>query len=380
MIRSKNKYDRIACFGYYGKRNIGDDLILAELLDHIHGLAEESKVTVFSDNDDILRLIPNEMDVEIKRRSIKNLLREAMRADLFICGPGGLFPNRETIMLAVWNLIALILWMRGRKLLFLGVGIGQENLGSSLCRFLLRSMIRHSAGFSTRQEGLDIALGDEFQGSDFIVAADVILSLKPNVSLASKSNKVVGVALANIFLDEGEKEKFASEFAMRLDTLCEEGFELRLFSFTEGKDDELNSLVVNHMKHAEKTTRLSFPNNPYEIINELNKAQLVIAMRFHALVISSLLRIPCSIISYSEKLDDLAKRLAVADYLIRFCPNKDQYFGEYIPFDAERFNHILRATIKDQSQIEKKYDINLPCLVESSMRNWELLTSVVKRS
>lgn len=40
---------KIACWGYYGKQNLGDDLILAELYKHIRANAPNADVLIFSD-------------------------------------------------------------------------------------------------------------------------------------------------------------------------------------------------------------------------------------------------------------------------------------------------------------------------------------------
>ena len=78
---------KIACWGYYGKDNIGDDILLAELLKRLWQYAGDAKITVFSDQKiPYMRTLCE--SVSICPRSSKELLHQSIVSDLIICGGG----------------------------------------------------------------------------------------------------------------------------------------------------------------------------------------------------------------------------------------------------------------------------------------------------
>lgn len=79
---------KISCWGYYGKDNTGDDLLLAELLKRIKQYAEDALITIFSDQEiPYIRTLYE--STHICPRSSKDLFHQSLVTDVMICGGGG---------------------------------------------------------------------------------------------------------------------------------------------------------------------------------------------------------------------------------------------------------------------------------------------------
>lgn len=72
---------RILLWGWYGFENLGDDLLLDTMLQHLQG-----EITVPMNKSYALQNV-NEVS-----RSYKELVLGAFKNDVLIIGPGGLFP------------------------------------------------------------------------------------------------------------------------------------------------------------------------------------------------------------------------------------------------------------------------------------------------
>lgn len=381
--KAKRNCTNIACWGYYGERNLGDDLILQNLLNFLQRRMPDANVLIHSNSDDITRLIPNGLDTTIVKRSILSSAVSCITADLIICGPGGLFPHHNTKKLLFWNILLLFTKMFGKKLVFVGIGIGQGNFNSAFDRYLLRNLIVYSERFVTRQKGIPeyVRLKRKNAGS-CVEASDVLFSVyqnEQNTDYQERGHKIV-LSLADVFNDDEEgKRTFLIGISQSLNKLIELGYTLTLLTFTDKKDNALNQELVKHIVNSKKVCICPFPENPSDILAEFAEAELCISMRFHSLVLASCFNIPCCVIAYSEKLDDVASRLNLSDFLVRVCSNKKTYYHEKIPFDAKHFEHILFQLISKKGYIRDSMSENFYTIIKESETNWFMLDQILSK-
>lgn len=373
----------IACWGYYGERNIGDDLILQNLLKFLQQRIPDANVRVHSNSDDVKRLSPNGLHITVVNRSILESVVSCITADLIICGPGGLFPHHNTKKLIFWNILLLLTKLFGKRMAFIGIGIGLGNFNSTFDRFLLRNLVIHSDRFVTRQKGIPeyIHLRDK-DLHRCVEASDVLFSvyqIKKFKQSQARDKKIV-LSLADVFSDKREdKHIFLAGISQSLNKLIELGYTLTLLTFTDEKDAILNQELIKYIDASEKVCVFPFPENPQDILTEFAGAEICISMRFHALVIASCLNIPCCVIAYSEKLDDVANRLNLSKFLVRICSDKKTYYHKRIPFDAKYFERILFELLSKRTDIQNSMSEDLDIIIRESEINWYLLDRLLSQ-
>lgn len=368
----------VACWGFYGRRNVGDDLMLKELLARIGRICPAAHVRVLSASDDVTRLVPDGLSVEVAAHTARALLSACLSADLLIVGPGGLFPHKNTAKLVVFNLAIDLMRLRGRHACFVGIGVGQGCFATSTDRALLRRLVRHSDAFLTRQAGmarqLDLPSADDGR---FAEVADALFA-PTQVPPARPRPGCVAFALADVFEDQqDQRQAFLRGLAPLVDEFVEGGHRVRLLSFTAGRDERLNEALRVLCAHPESVEVVGFPEDPARMLELMGEAEFCVCMRFHALVFASLLRIGCCMVSYSDKMDDVAARLGLADRLVRVGVFSDQYFGAVIPFDAERFSEIARRALAERDVIAAQLAANVPALERLGARNWDELAALL---
>lgn len=363
---------KIACWGYYGKQNLGDDLILAELLKYLQEFAPDAEVTVFSNTKKAH--VSTGGHICFCQRSAKELIRASLTQDVLICGPGGLMPQRSTRKLLLWVFLALIMKVRRRSLLFLGLGIGCQNFQHRTDRLLLRLLVILSRAFVVRQNGVNAALKTDRARE----AADVVFAVQP-VHRLEKEPKSIVFSLAHVFGNTADDEcrKFVDGMVRIIDDLMAEGYTIHFVEFTKGNDMYLYQRILEQLHAPENVKIHPYSDNPYAMIDVFQKAELCICMRFHSLVLAAITNTPCCIISYSDKMDDVANRLDLMDYAVQICPISTLYYGRLISFNEQQFSGVLRQLIKNQSAVKKQL-MNKVCVLQEKARiNWDALSNVI---
>lgn len=109
------KKQKILNWAWYGFENLGDDLLMNTMLRHIHGDVTVPMKTPYA--------MPNVKQV---KRSYKELVLVAFHYDVLIIGPGGLFPFDNRFKVLIYYLITRLWILKGRKVIFFGIGISED--------------------------------------------------------------------------------------------------------------------------------------------------------------------------------------------------------------------------------------------------------------
>ena len=366
---------KIACWGYYGKQNLGDDLILAELCKYIQKSAPDADITVFSDEQNPEKVC-NSGTIQCCPRSAKALLRASVTQDILICGPGGLMPQRGTGKLLLWIVLAMIMRIRRKSLLFLGLGIGQQNFEHAIDRFLLKILVNLSREFVVRQKGVNDALKTQ----KVLETADVVFAVEQE-NIMEKQPKSIVFSFASVFgnLAGDECCRFVANMAKTAETLLASGYTIHLVEFTKDRDMHLYRQLLQHLSNTENVVIHPYEGNPYSMIQVFQKAQLCICMRFHSLVLAAVTHTPCCVIAYSDKMDDVAQRLGITDYTMQICPISNLYYGRLISFDGEKFNEVLNRLIDNHETLSLHMSNAVNDLQKQARTNWNVLAEVIRR-
>ncbi len=369
----------IACWGYYGKNNIGDDLLLAELLKHLREYAADAEITVFSDQK-IPYMSSLCKSMSICPRSTKELLRQSLVSDVLICGGGGLFAQRNTKKLVLWLVLALIMRVRRRSLVCVGLGIGHQNFEYMLDRMIWRMFIYLSRGVVVRQSGVAAALGIK-NSHKLIEAADMVFGLdQTKITACEKETNSVVFALANVFGFEKntDRHEFFDGMAEVINNCLEKQYVVHLIEFTSPQDRYLYDEILKRTNVPRGgVVYHEYLNNPYDVVSIFRQARFAVCMRFHSLVISAISQTPCCVLSYSDKIDDIVERLNLDKYAIQFSDDSGLYYKKENRFDLSQFKGVFESMIEDEDIIKKWLSEGSKQMQSLSVKNWGVLKDVI---
>lgn len=299
---------RVLLAGWVGSTNLGDELVAAGMLRLCDAVGAEP--LVLSRDPTATRSVHHRPAVGA------DLLTAALaagRVGAGILGGGGLVQD-ETSPLNLPYHFARVAALSARAVPWAGVGLGVGPLHTKVGR-RLASTLRGATRVSVRDQGsADLLAGIGVRGVE--VAADLAFHLPPP-SVAP--DDVVTVSLRPWIGSGGHvlpvgwrrdvdttPEWFLEAAAGQLDALAETtGLRIRFVALQTDRDHALHERVADRMR-----TSPDFRTPGLEsVVSEIARGQLIVAMRYHALIAAVLGARPAVAIGYSPKVEALATEL-----------------------------------------------------------------------
>ena len=314
----------IFLFGYYGCGNVGDDLLLAVLLEKLLKSASNVRVKCLLAPD-----IPRDARVtflELEKILADRSRRAPIRLGLFliqiwkalrgvrslIFGGGTLFhaSGGAPTNLLILASVAVLARLRGAKVAAIGVGVGK--IRGFLPRALLSAILRLSSDFAVRdRSSLDNCWG--LGGSDKVrLTADLVfLYPLPPRTPALRLHPTVGLALAASAIGDNAFTLLDPVTGF-VELLHVGGWEVVGLSFQELEFQELR-LSDSALLQTVCRDRPAIPVRRLEVSGDriaeaFSALDVVVGMRFHALVLAARLGIPFVGVGRDIKLADLCRR------------------------------------------------------------------------
>ena len=292
---------------WVGSTNLGDELVFAGLRRRLAGLG--ANVTAVSVDPAGTRDVHGVAAVD--HRDLPGLVRATRSADAVVLGGGGLVQDFTSPLNLPYHLSRLLPARLARTPLGV-VGIGAGPLQGRLGRGLAGAALGVARVCTTR----DVASAEllrELGVGPVEVAADLAMSL-PVPEVAVEDRLVVCLrpwrgrrGRLPVAMRRGAGDDnalwFVAEAAAALDSAATTtGLEVRLVAFQSDRDGPLHDRVAERMSAPVTTVRPGLD----DVVGEVARGRVVVAMRYHALVSAVLGGRPAVSLGYDPKVDALA--------------------------------------------------------------------------
>lgn len=313
---------RAAVLGYYGRWNLGDDLMARDVAAELRASGREVRLL---SGDAYLGRVLSEADVTVAPRSLMGLLRALAWCDELVFAGGTIFHDSFTDAefadyrrhLQLYAALFHLTRLAGKRVRLVGVGLGP------LRREAARRPARSALGSADTLYVRDAASLAEAKA----LGAPAKLILGPDLSLMRAENLVtigqtrppeqrLGLSLLDMspFLPDQDSHVF-------WDTICEAVGEtltarpdlhLTLFAFWTAPDRPNDSAIAERFKQAlPETVRnrvwvCAYEGEPDRVVDAMADCQAIVATRFHAAVLAQALGRPYAVIPYNRKVSDFA--------------------------------------------------------------------------
>lgn len=329
---------RALLLGYYGARNLGDDMMLYHLLPwlreqgiHVTVVSEDPALTEEQFGTPAVANTPllgewSWFDSWFRGRTAR-LLRAMHEHDFLVVGGGDLIRDDAGWRIFGYTMekIALaILWGKPVYLVNIGLGRPRTTYGRVVLQWALRRCRRiivrdHRSAQLCREFGCagvvdwapDIAL-QRFADPAPVAATSAAAPAEP-------------YAIVSLRADPNVHGRFpfgpdqVKALAAGLDCLVEDhGLHIRFVPFQsipEFDDNDTHHQVRAHMAHAERATVRAWRKNPAEVVSDIRDARLMVAMPLHAAVLAVAHEVPCVILPYDIKVDEFVAYSGVKEVL-----------------------------------------------------------------
>jgi len=360
VVRGPQNDPIVMLCGYYGEHNLGDDALLSVLLEELPSEWHPC-ITAF-DRNSVLQLRSSASVVQ--RRSLFATARALMSVDALVLGGGSLLQDSTSLKSLLYYLgLLLVARCKGIPVILWGQGLGPLRRRVSRC--LVRWLVPSVTSISWRDAGsLEIARRWQFR-VPMLMAADPVWSYPSQPWRGDSCGQAerTGIVLCwrpTALLDQEGwlcllqvVERLAEQHQLPVTWLA----------FHQHQDDTLPTTLKEKgfvPASLRRRSRFETAQSLDQVLGLMSRAQLVLPMRLHALILAQLAGAPCAALSYDPKVAaaagmadidciDLAN-LPPGDQLERrwqaqFMRPPNQGAIDAIKTDAARHGEMLRKTL-----------------------------------
>lgn len=330
---------RFVLSGYFGFKNFGDEAILSVL---VHKLKQDKhRVTVIS-SDPKYTMKQYKHIRSVYTFKIPDIIGAIYKSDVLISGGGSLLQDTTSIKSLIYYLFIIFIGLLLRKkVIIFAQGIGP--ISSGIGKFLTSNILKHCTYVSVRDEkSLELL-------KSWGITADLLCD--PIFSTEIKDIKKTNTLAVQLRNFRTMSEDFIDRLAQKI---CKEfsDKEIEIYSFQDSIDLEICKKfqkAVNMLNPDIKTTLYSGLTND-EIIEKLAKAQYMVAMRFHAIIIGLLTQTKTLSINYDIKVEKISKEFNIPMIDLK-KPFKNE-FQELKNQNIEEINKKVKVKNFDWSKFE----------------------------
>jgi len=295
---------KVVISGYYGFGNSGDEAILKSIVRDFREADPSIQITALSNNP---KKTSNEYGINaVNRLNIKSITQAIGSCDLLISGGGSLLQDMtSTRSLLYYLTIIKIGLMYNKKVMLYANGIGPIN--SSINAKRVKKVIDKVDLITLREEeSLNVLRNMGVQKPKIIVTADPVLTTLPvnreevdaifDREGIPKDSRLIGVNIRKWKLSKD----LEAQLAASLESIYHTYNLMPVFIPMYQSDTEVMQKTAEMMNIPYRI--LSKTYDPEELIGIMGRMELVIAMRLHTLIYSSITATPMLGLIYDPKI------------------------------------------------------------------------------
>lgn len=306
---------RIFLSGYYGFENAGDEAILAGILKAFRELEPSVSFTVISGRR---RVTAERFGVEaVSRDDFGAIWRAAGSADLVLSGGGSLLQDVTSLKSLFYYLAVLTMAKVRRKPAMIyaqGIGPIMGPIGRTMIRSVCNRLdaitvrdpdsaallaqlgVRRPPVTATADAAIALGSGDPDRGRTLLREAGI-----------DGTGPLIGVAVRNW---QAKDSRFVPSLAMALDQLAQKsGGQVLFFPMQLAADVKAAEAVRHHMQTD--ATVITAPYGYQEVLDVVAAVDLVVGLRYHALVFAAMSGTPMVGLSYDPKNDSFLRMIGL---------------------------------------------------------------------
>ena len=284
--------------GYFGFDNAGDEAILSSVIAGLKKRYPIVRITVLSNNPQKTSL---EYDVHaVNRWKFTEIISVIRQCDCLISGGGSLLQDVTGLKsLAYYLGVVRLAKLFSKRVFFYAQGIGpvQTNWGRILMKYVVNKVDYITV--RDKQSEYDLREMDIF-APKITVTADPVFTMAPCSDV--KHPKMICVCVRDW---PGEK-KYWQALADVCDDYVQEGYEVFFVPFHYPSDVETGKEIAALMQN--QALVIEEPLSVDKLCSALAHAEVVIGMRYHALVLAAINNVPFVGIDYDPKVTRFLKQ------------------------------------------------------------------------
>lgn len=354
---------KIMISGYYGFNNTGDEAILKSMVRAFKEKIPQVKITVLSHNP--LQTSQTYKVRAINRLHLIKIIRCLRNVNLFISGGGGLLQDSTGKGWSILYYLGLILIAKIVKVPVMiyaqGIGPINKKINKLLIKWILNKVNLITVR-DTHSKKILNNLG--VSGPSIYVNSDPVFLLKrkninyiiDNYPCVQKlinpdDRLLIGVSIREYKSNGSDSKRI---FAQAADYLIE-NYQAKIiflpFQFDE--DVHISEEILSLMKNQADVLKVKL--EPEELLSLLTRLSLVVGVRLHSIIFSSMANIPFIALNYDPKVKYFVEDLGLSELLLEIDEDISlKNFQKKIEYVRENNDKIKDILLKKVNNLEVK--------------------------
>jgi polysaccharide pyruvyl transferase CsaB len=309
---------KVLLSGYYGCGNIGDEAVLAAIVQGLKAGYPESEITVLSAAPGLTAALNGVRAVS--RSSPAAILKALVGTDLFISGGGSLFQD-ATSLASFWYYLSLVLLAKllRKKVVIFAQGFGplrrwfNRRLAGLVLPLADLVTVRDEDSFRALRR-LGVKPGRLYQTADPAVLLDPPPAAEGRKILSLEGipldRPLLGISVRSWKIPEKDKDALLGKLAKALDTLVERYDFRPVFVLFQCPEDLAQTARVTALMQSESKVifRTCRPDEMFALFQHFS---FVVGLRLHALIFAALAAVPAVALSYDPKVAAFAAQVGL---------------------------------------------------------------------
>ena len=362
MEKSKTM-PKIMISGYFGFNNTGDEAILKSMVRAFKEKIPQVKIAVLSHNP--LQTSQTYKVKALNRLHLIKIIRCLRNVNLFISGGGGLLQDSTGKGWSILYYLGLILITKTVKVpvMIYAQGIGPIN--KKINKLLIKWILNKVNLITVRDNHSKKLLNNlGVSGPSIYVNSDpVFLLKKKNINhiidnhpyiqnlINSDNRPLIGISVREYKSNGSDSKRI---FAQAADYLIE-NYQAKIifFPFQFDEDVHINEEILSLMKNKAEVLKIKL--EPEELLSVLSQLSLVVGVRFHSIVFSSMANIPFIAFNYDPKVRYFVEDLGLSELLLEIDEDTSlKNFQEKIEYVIENNDKIKNILLEKVNSLEVK--------------------------
>ncbi|MGB2783158.1 MAG: polysaccharide pyruvyl transferase CsaB [Atribacterota bacterium] len=358
---------KIMISGYYGFNNTGDEAILKSMVRAFKEKIPQIEIVVLSHSS--LQTSQTYQVKAINRLHLIDIKHYLQHTNLFISGGGGLLQDSTGKGWSILYYLGLILLARIAKVpvMIYAQGIGPIN--KKINKLLIKWILNKVDIITVRDNPSKKLLNNLGVSSPsiYVNSDPVFLLKKKNINhiidnhpyiqelIYSDDRPLIGISIREHKNNGSDSERI---FAQAADYLIENYKAKIIFlPFKFDEDVQSSEKILSLMKN--KADILKIKLEPEELLSVLSRFSLVVGVRLHSIIFSSMANIPFIAFNYDPKVKHFVEDLGLSELLLDIDEDISlKNIQEKIEYVREHNDKIKDILLKKVNNLEEKALVN----------------------
>ena len=366
MKKSKTMV-KIMISGYYGFNNTGDEAILKSMVRAFKEKIPRIEIAVLSRNP--LQTSQIYQVKAINRQHLRDIMRGLRDADLFISGGGGLLQDSTGKGWSILYYLGLILLAKIVKVpvMVYAQGIGPVN--KKINKLLIKWILNKVDLITVRDDPSKKILNNlgVSRPSIYVNSDPVFLLKQKNINYLINNypsiqelinlddRPIIGISVREHKNNGSDLKKILAQAADYLIENYKAKIIFLPFKFDE--DVQSSEKILSLMKN--KADILKIKLEPEELLSVLSRFSLVVGVRLHSIIFSSMANIPFIAFNYDPKVKHFVEDLGLSELLLDIDEDISlKNIQEKIEYVRENSDKIKDILLKKVNNLEEKALVN----------------------